>query len=233
MHLYQPVISVMKYRLLFLATFLVSFGSFLNAQETNLRDYTDNRFEIIVGCGIAPIAAYYDTGIGVMDIWYHGPESVQEMYDRCYDATYSPTYSVEFAYHLKKRWDICANLGYSNVSVDRFDPFTNQKLNHEDLFTIDTQLGVRRYHVIKNSFRMYSQVTVGVNINSNSDFWYIPIKYDSDGDYPIPQKLGFQITGLGLAFGKKLFGSFEVGWGTEYVILGLLPGMKAGIGYRF
>ena len=220
----------MKYRLLFLATFLVSFGSFLNAQETNLRDYTDNRFEIIVGCGIAPIAAYYDTGIGVMDIWYHGPESVQEMYDRCYDATYSPTYSVEFAYHLKKRWDICANLGYSNVSVDRFDPFTNQKLNHEDLFTIDTQLGVRRYHVIKNSFRMYSQVTVGVNINSNSDFWDLLLKYE---DSKIPENLGFQITGLGLAFGKKLFGSFEIGWGTEYVILGLLPGMKAGIGYRF
>lgn len=205
----------------------------LKAQETNLKDYTDNRFEIIVGCGIAPIAAYYDTGIGAMEVWNHGPGSVQEMYDRCYDATYSPTYSIELAYHLKKRWDICANLGYSTVSVDHFDPFTNQKLNHEDLSTIDAQLGVRRYHMIKNSFRMYTQVTVGVNINSNSDFWDIPIKYGYDGDYPIPQKLGFQITGLGVAFGKKLFGSFEVGWGTEYVILGLLPGMKAGIGYRF
>ena len=233
MHLYQLVTSVMKYRFFFISTFLAVFSTMLKAQETNLKDYTDNRFEIIVGCGIAPIAAYYDTGIGVMDIWYHGPESVQEMYDRCYDATYSPTYSVELAYHLKKRWDISANLGYSTVSVDHFDPLTNQKLNHEDLFTIDVQLGVRRYHVIKNSFRMYTQVTVGVNINSNSDFWDIPIKYNYDGDYPIPQKLGFQITGLGLAFGKKLFGSFEVGWGTEYVILGLLPGMKAGIGYRF
>ena len=230
MHLYQPITCVMKYIILTIAASLVSYGSFLNAQEINIKDYTDNRFEIIVGCGIAPIAAYYDTGIGVMDIWYHGPESVQEMYDRCYDATYSPTYSVELAYHLKKRWDICANLGYSTVSVDHFDPFTNQKLNHEDLFTIDTQLGVRRYHVIKNSFRMYSQVTVGVNINSNSDFWDLLLKYE---DSKIPENLGFQITGLGLAFGKKLFGSFEIGWGTEYVILGLLPGMKAGIGYRF
>ena len=232
MHLYQPVTSVMKYSFFFISTFLVAFSTMLNAQETNLKDYTDNRFEIIVGCGLAPIAAYYDTGIGA-EHWYKGPKSVQEMYDRCYDATYSPTYSIELAYHLKKRWDICANLGYSTVSVDHFDPFTNQKLNHEDLSTIDAQLGVRRYHMIKNSFRMYTQVTVGVNINSNSDFWDIPIKYGYDGDYPIPQKLGFQITGLGVAFGKKLFGSFEVGWGTEYVILGLLPGMKAGIGYRF
>ena len=233
MHLYQPITCVMKYIILTIAASLVSYGSFLNAQEINIKDYTDNRFEIIVGCGIAPIAAYYDTGIGVMDILYHGPESVQEMYDRCYDATYSPTYSVELAYHLKKRWDICANLGYSTVSVDHFDPFTNQKLNHEDLFTIDAQLGARRYHVIKNSFRMYTQVTVGVNINSNSDFWDIPINYVYDGDPLFPRKLGFQITGLGLAFGKNLFGSFEIGWGTEYIIIGVLPGMKAGIGYRF
>lgn len=233
MHLYQHVTSVMKYRILTIAAFLVSFGSFLNAQESNLKDYTDNRFEIIAGCGIASIAAYYNTGIGAMDFWYYGPESVQEMYDRCYDAIYSPTYSVELAYHLKKRWDICANLGYSTVSVDHFDPFTNQKLYHEDLFTIDAQLGARRYHVIKDSFRMYTQITVGVNINSNSDFWDIPIKYDYDGNPLFPKKLGLQITGLGLAFGKKLFGSFEIGWGTEYIMLGVLPGMKAGIGYRF
>ena len=220
----------MKYSIFFISTFLAAFSTMLNAQETTLKDYTDNRFEVIVGCGIAPIAAFYDTGIGAMDFWFHGPESVQEMYDRCYDATYSPTYSVELAYHLKKRWDICANLGYSTVSVDRFDPFTNQKLNHEDLFTIDAQLGVRRYHVIKNSFRMYTQVTVGVNINSNSDFWDLLLKYE---DSKIPEKLGFQITGLGLAFGKKMFGSFEIGWGTEYIAFGVIPGMKAGIGYRF
>ena len=220
----------MKYRIFFITTFLAAFSTMLDAQETNLKDYTNNRFEIIVGYGIVPIAAYYDTGIGAMDILYHGPESAQEMYDRCYDATYSPTYSVELAYHLKKRWDICANLGYSTVSVDRFDPFTDQKLNHEDMFTIDAQLGARRYHVIKNSFRMYSQVTIGVNINNNPDYFNLLLKYRGS---KIPEKLGFQITGLGLAFGKKLFGSFEIGWGTEYIILGLLPGMKAGIGYRF
>jgi len=219
----------MKYRFILITALLAAFSTMLKAQESNLKDYTNNRFEVIVGCGIAPIAAYYDTGIGA-EHWYEGPKSVQEMYDRCYDATYSPTYSVELAYHLKKRWDICANLGYSTASIDRFDPFTNQKLKHEDMFTLDAQLGLRRYHVIKNSFRMYSQVTVGININNNHDYFDLLLKYK---DSKIPEKLGFQITGLGLAFGKNLFGSFEIGWGTEYIILGILPGMKAGIGYRF
>jgi hypothetical protein len=209
---------------------LLASGTTLQAQEINIEDLFDNRYEISAGFGVVPIAAYYDTGAGAMDFWFNGPESVQEMYDLCYDATYSPTYSVEFAYHLKKRWDICAYLGYSTVSVDRFDPFTNQKLNHEDLFTIDTQIGARRYHVIKKSFRLYSQVTLGVNINNNSDFWDILLKYEG---LDIPKNLGFQVTGLGLTFGKNLFGSFEMGWGTEYIMFGVLPGMKAGIGYRF
>ena len=209
---------------------LLASGATLQAQEIVLKDPIDNRFEIIAGLGIAPMTAWYDTGIGAMDIWYNGPLSVQEMYDCCYDATYSPTYSIEFAYHLKNRWDLCASMGYATVTVDHFDPFSNEKLNHEDLFTFDIQVGARRYYVAKRAVRLYSQITLGACFMSKSDFWDQLIKY---GDPFTPKNLAFQVTGMGITVGKKVIGSLELGWGTDYMQLGILPGFKLGLGYRF
>ena len=209
---------------------LLASGATLQAQEIVLKDPIDNRFEIIAGLGIAPMTAWYDTGIGAMDFWYDGPLSVQKMYDCCYDATYSPTYSIELAYHLKNRWDLCASMGFATVSVDRFDPFSNQKLNHEDLYSFDIQVGVRRYHVAKRVFRMYSQITVGAGFFSKSGFWDIVRKYN---EAQAPKNLAFQVTGLGLTLGKKAFASTEFGWGSDYMAFGVIPGFKLGLGYRF
>ena len=220
----------MKNKLLFFAVLFLVCSSHLCAQGNKEDYYPDNRFEIIGGFGADPLVAYNDFPAGVMDIWYFGPESVQEMFDRCYDAKYSMTYALEFAYHYKKRWDICASAGYSTVDVTYFDPFTNQQLSKDHSFTFDIQAGIRRYHKVKKSFSMYSQLTVGASFYGKSDFWDINYKYS---DSNIPRYLAFQITGLGLSLGKKLFASAEFGWGTEYIMVGVLPGCKFGVGYRF
>ena len=215
----------MHLKIVLAGVLLFASGATIHARKPKFYYPIDNKYEIIAGLGIVPIESWYDTGFGVTDVWYYGPESVQDMYDGCYDATYSPTYSVEFAYHLKERWDLCASMGFATVSVDHFDPFTNDKLNHEDLLAFDLQVGARRYHSSKSSFRMYSQLTVGARFLSKSDFWY--------NKTPANRNLAFQVTALGLTFGKTVFASAEFGWGTDYMAFGLIPGIKLGLGYRF
>lgn len=220
----------MRKKPILLLLFLAVFSLTVQAKNYLETDFTDNRYEIIGGFGLVPIHAYYDTGIGAMDIWYNGPESVHDMYDYCYDATYSMTYSLEFAYHFKDRWDFCASAGYSTVDITYFDPFTDQELSKDHSYSFDLQAGVRRYHVIKNSFRLYSQATIGFCIHDNSHYWdIICSRLGADAT----RYVAFQITGLGLSFGKKLFASGEFGWGTDYCMVGVMPGMKLGVGYRF
>ena len=209
---------------------LLASGTTLQAQEINFEDFFDNRYEIIAGWGLVPMTVYYESGIYSMDYCHSGPETLQQLYDQCYDASYSMTYSCEFAYHIKNRWDLCASMGYATVTVDHFDPFSNEKLNHEDLFTFDIQVGARRYYVAKRAVRLYSQITLGACFMSKSDFWDQLIKY---GDPFTPKNLAFQVTGMGITVGKKVIGSLELGWGTDYMQLGILPGFKLGLGYRF
>ncbi len=221
----------MKDRLILVAAFLLISFQMIGAQDNKVdNSLTDKQFEITFGFGGAPLVSFYEYPVGAEILSYEGPHSAQEMYDRCYDASYSMAYSLEFAYHMFDRWDLCSSMGLVTASVDRFDPFTDQKLNHEDLYTVDFQVGARRYHKIKDSFRFYSQATIGASFYSNSDFWDIPREYS---DSKIPKHLAFQITALGLSFGHNMIGSVELGWGTEYIAIGLVSGIRMSLGYRF
>ena len=190
-----------------------------------IADFDYRKFEINVGIGGEPYYAGDEFLIGVMDVWYLGPESVTEMVEKCYDIDISATVSLELAYNLNKRWAIVGSFGGDRMKVDYFDPFSGSRTGSETGYMFDVLAGVRYRYVHKPNLSLYSQGQLGVTFHTKSDYW----RRNELAMNP----LGFQITALGITFGNRLYGFGEFGWGTEYVAIGIFTGARIGIGYKF
>lgn len=183
------------------------------------------KFEINVGIGGEALYASEEFLVGVMDVWYSGPETATEMYNGCYDAEISPTVSVEWAYNLNRFWSVVGSLGGNRVRASYFDPFNNALLNSETAYMFDVLAGVRYRWKHSKNFSLYSQLQLGGTFNTPAEYW--------SRNKMSQSHIGFQITGLGLTFGSRLFGLAEFGWGTEYFGVAVVTGARVGLGYKF
>ena len=148
-----------------------------------------------------------------------------EMYNGCYDAEISPTVSVEWAYNLNRFWSVVGSLGGNRVRASYFDPFNNALLNSETAYMFDVLAGVRYRWEHSKNFSLYSQLQLGGTFNTPAEYW--------SRNKTSQSHIGFQITGLGLTFGSRLFGLAEFGWGTEYFGVAVVTGARVGLGYKF
>ena len=183
------------------------------------------KFEINVGIGGEALYASEEFLVGVMDVRYSGPETATEMYNGCYDAEISPTVSVEWAYNLNRFWSVVGSLGGSRVRASYFDPFNNAFLNSETAYMFDVLAGIRYRWEHSKNFSLYSQLQLGGTFNTPAEYW--------SRNEMAQNHFGFQITGLGLTFGSRLFGLAEFGWGTEYFGVAVVTGARVGLGYKF
>lgn len=183
------------------------------------------KFEINVGIGGEALYASEEFLVGVMDVRYYGPETATEMYNGCYDAEISPTVSVEWAYNLNRFWSVVGSLGGNRVRASYFDPFNNALLNSETAYMFDVLAGVRYRWKHSKNFSLYSQLQFGGTFNTPAEYW--------SRNKTSQSHIGFQITGLGLTFGSRLFGLAEFGWGTEYFGVAVVTGARVGLGYKF
>ena len=188
-------------------------------------DYPLKKFDINIGLGGETFYATNEFLLGVMDVWYEGPNSVKSMYANCYDVTISPTLSIEWAYNLNKQWAVVGSVGVNRAQASYFDPFTDAELRHETLYGYDILAGARYHYVRKQNYSLYSQVMLGATFHTKGEYW----KHNELAN----NHFGWQITGLGITGGNRLYGFGEFGWGTEYVAIGMITGMRFGFGYRF
>ena len=210
-------------------------GNILYAEDTgNLRFFQQykswrtipkKRFEINAGIGGEALIAASEFTLGVMDVWYFGPESVTDMYLGCYDADISATVSLELAYYLNDRWAIVGSFGGNRVNATYFNPYTGAALNRETLYSFDIMAGARLQYVSKKLITVYSQLQFGLAFHTPGDYW--------SRNTMAQKKLAFQFTPVGVTFGSNLYGFGEFGWGTEYVAIGIITGARVGVGYRF
>lgn len=183
------------------------------------------RFEVNVGMGGEAFFATDEFLLGVMDIWYLGPDSAGAMHEMCYDADISATLSVEWCYNLDPYWSIVGSLGGNRVRAKYFNPYTGKAMADETTYMFDILVGGRYRYVHRRFFSVYSQVLLGANFHTCGDYW------DRNETAKIP--IAWQLTGLGLTFGNRLYGLCEFGWGSEYVAVGMITGARVGLGFKF
>lgn len=183
------------------------------------------KYELSIGSAGEPYYAMDVFPFGVMDIWYHGTGSLEMLNSECYDVLVTPTASVEFAYHINANFAIIGSFGCSQARVTYYDPFTESPKSKEELYMFDLLAGLRLSYYRNDFLCCYSQLQFGATAHTPGTYW----NYNEYAN----SRFGWQVTALGLSFGKRLFGSLEFGWGSEYCAIGLVTGSRIGIGYKF
>lgn len=183
------------------------------------------KFEFNLGSAGEPLYAMDVFPFGVMDIAYEGTSSLEELNSRCFDVLVTPALSAEFVFHINANIALVSYLGCSQAKVTYFDPFSELPTGKESLYMFDFIAGARVSYLRNDYMCCYSQALFGITTHTPGDYW----RYNEYAD----KRFGWQVTALGFSFGKRLFGTVEFGWGSEYCAIGLVTGSRFGIGYRF
>lgn len=221
--------------LLTLAFFL--FGPLaLKAQEKK------GDFDFNIGISTPGLYSLADTEFRSSSIYYYGFSNLSDLSKESYNSTLYPSVSAELSYKLAdkgsfKRLSLVGYAGlhwadYQNISVA-----SDSKDYVETAVKLDLMLGIR-YHILNRKyFSMYSQAFLGGEIRNDCEYWDKTgqaVNLGSSGDNDIC----WQVTYLGFRFklGKTNLGLLtELGHGSEYCTSSvfIIPGIRAGVSYRF
>lgn len=181
------------------------------------------RFEINFGYGLAPVsqANRFNTG------WtnYGSLASIYRPYAS--EVKMTGAFSAEFGYRRSPRWLTSMMISYNHVfNSSTFQSYTSEngpsyyssmsKVNGNSLAFIPR---LRYDYIVRPGFRLYSSIGIGFG-------FYFKYTVDDEFNYELVQPEA-QLVPVGLSFGRKWFGLFETGIGTQYI------GGRLGFGYRF
>lgn len=216
-----------------LKTFLISLVIPLTLQA-------QQQFELSVGIS-TPGTAVVATDMSTNSILVNQDQerSLSNLENNKYSSFIYPSISVQLAYKPNDtgffdRFNILGYLSFHTVQFENviiaYENGTRQTALKADL------LAGLRYDILKyNGFTMYSQFLAGFDIWDNSGYWNNIYDHFSDG-----QRVTMQFTFIGLNFTlgndeSRLGALIEFGYGSEYAVnaLPLLPGIRAGLSYRF
>jgi hypothetical protein len=100
----------------------------------------------------------------------------------------------------------------------------------------DVLLGVR-FRILETShLTMYSQAMAGTDFRNASDYWTVTDNNNSDGCNQFVYQLTFLGFRVKLGHQNSHLGVMtELGYGSEYALskIVIIPGIRAGISYRF
>ena len=88
----------------------------------------------------------------------------------------------------------------------------------------DMLAGLRYKYVHEKNMSIYSQLMFGATFQSKGEYW--------NRNSFAEKHFGWQVTGIGVTFGSRIYGFTELGWGSEYVAI-LVPGCRVGVGIKF
>ena len=152
-----------------------------------------------------------------------------------------PSPSVEIAYRLFDSGLIrhLSLVGMAGLHIADYEyrKIVDAYSDKQRAMKTDIPLGVRFYVVETTHLTLYSQAIAGIDFRNGSDYWTIT-NCSHSGEH---NQFVYQITfaGFRVKLGHKSshFGLMtELGYGSEYAfsdIMFLMPGMRAGISYRF
>ncbi len=124
-------------------------------------------------------------------------------------------WSLNYAYNFNSKIALGATFSYEGGSNSFYRRSDNSLINKESKNILSTLVNFRATWLNRKFIRMYSLIGAGAAYSMEGDF-----------KYPIDH-LAFQLTPVGISFGKQLYGHVELGFGTVFM------GANVGIGYRF
>ena len=128
------------------------------------------------------------------------------------DISLPPYASVEGLYSINSKWSVGLSAGYFGSVYRIIDLDDNHEVSRTDLLFIPIALEGRLNYLNRPKVKLYGSLEAGVVISPDSDSQLIP---------------DVQLNPIGVEFGKRFFGSVELGIGINYT------GVRGGIGYRF
>lgn len=156
--------------------------------------------------------------------------------EESYNSKVYPSTSVEIAYRLSdsgimKRLSVVGMAGFHIADYEHMN-IVDHYSDKQTAMKADVLMGVR-FRIYENShLTMYSQALAGTGFRNGSDYWTTTNNKCNQFTYQITfigfrVKLGHRTSHLGIMT--------ELGYGSEYALskIVILPGIRAGLSYRF
>ena len=123
-----------------------------------------------------------------------------------------PYTSVEGLYSINSKWSVGLSAGYFGNVYRIVDLDDNHEVSRTDLVFIPVAIEGRLNYLNRPKVKLYGSLEAGIVISPDADTDLIP---------------DVQLNPIGVEFGRRFFGSLELGIGMNYT------GVRGGIGYRF
>lgn len=123
-----------------------------------------------------------------------------------------PYASIEGLYSINSKWSVGLSAGYFGSVYRIIDLDDNHEVSRTDLVFIPIALEGRFNYLNRPAVKLYGSLEAGIVLSPDSDTDLIP---------------DVQLNPIGVEFGRRFFGSLELGIGMNYT------GIRGGIGYRF
>ena len=144
-------------------------------------------------------------------IFTFGLYTPQANYD---EITCSPGFSLRGGYQVNNWLMVTGDLNYGAARADRKDEENGPVISTDHWKSVSLLPGVHFTYLNRSKWQLYSGLAAGASLLSGDD---------SDDVY-----FTFEAIPFGARFGKKVYGSAELNWGSEFG-----PGFRAGVGIRF
>lgn len=124
-----------------------------------------------------------------------------------------PYFSVEGLYSFNEDWSVGVSLGYCGTVFKTVDKDTREVHSTSAITLIPINVEGRLNYMNRPKCKLYGSLEAGAFLSFGSgDFQLVP---------------DVQINPIGVEFGRRFFGSVELGIGMNYT------GIRGGVGYRF
>ena len=178
----------------------------------------------------APLAtSRFLYGRSFSSYYYPGDEDLKDMYGDYHGPTYSTgLFGIGADIFLKRWFALSADLNFNFLWNDRYDSFTKDRTGTKTGVAVYFIPRAKFYYLNRPLVRLYGSIGLGVVKYFGFDkLKYIETSYDNVEFKDETFDAAFQISPIGIEFGRRLFGFAEMGAGTMYA------GFQFGMGYRF
>ena len=189
--------------------------------EAQTKDSYKLKNEITVRWGVVDDEDWYYNGHGYIgDYSYWGSPLERYNNGKYYydDQIYTQALTVSYTSELKRWLALSINASYSGVFQNERETASGKKMDKYTKHRIAIYPMVRFTYFNRPSVRLYSAVGLGFGMKREG--------WSNNDDYDYENYVSGQITFFGISVGKKLFASWEFGYGS----MGIL---NMGVGYRF
>ena len=130
------------------------------------------------------------------------------------DFTTPPYISVEGLYSFNEDWSVGLSVGYCGTVFKTVDKDTREVHNRSTITLIPINVEGRLNYMNRPKCKLYGSLEAGIFLNLGN----------GSGSPVVPD---VQLNPIGVEFGRRFFGSVELGIGMNYT------GIRGGVGYRF